>query len=743
MRKYILLIVSMLLCGFVFAQNNTIEPELQEILDKDSKDLISVNIVFKSKHKTTDKTDRKEIIDDLKSFSRQSQENVMSVLLSEEKNSNVEKVRSHWLTNVVNCKASREVIYMLASHPDIAMIGYDKDEFLLWDSDHKKYDSSEASASSDRGLTQNITHVNADDVWNQGFTGKGVLVGLIDTGVNIEHIDLVDNLWDGGEEFPNHGYNTYEDNHNVSDGFGHGTHCAGTICGNGASGTQTGIAPDATIMVVKVMDDGGYGGASSICAGMEFAIEHGADILNMSLGIPNASTSAREMMREACVNTMQIGLVATVAAGNEGQLQISFPVPNNVRTPGSCPPPWIHPDQEINAGGTSCCIVVGAVDFNNEAAAFSSRGPVTWAQTLYDDYHYEPEIGLIRPDVCAPGVGIISANPFSSTGLTTMDGTSQAAPCVAGVVCLMLEKKPELTPEEISMILETTASKLDDNKNNARGSGLIDALAAIEQIDSDEEECIAPTSLAAAAIDEYSIALSWNASPSAESYDIYRDDSFVKNVTETVYNDTELNPNTEYCYTVVSVCVNGESDHSSQVCETTNELIIPCDAPANLSYLLEEDIDNYEYRFRVTLTWDEADNAAAYKVYLDGEDIAEVTTPSYVYGCDDEKTVSFSVATKCENNDSEMSEPLTVEIKYQSVANYGDEMDIYFNSKENELIINAKAKIQIVDMMGRVVYNEEMSHDNNRIDISNLQDGAYIVRVLGNDCIKIRKIVIN
>ena len=83
MRKYILLIVSMLLCGFVFAQNNTIEPELQEILDKDSKDLISVNIVFKSKHKTTDKTDRKEIIDDLKSFSRQSQENVMSVLLSD------------------------------------------------------------------------------------------------------------------------------------------------------------------------------------------------------------------------------------------------------------------------------------------------------------------------------------------------------------------------------------------------------------------------------------------------------------------------------------------------------------------------------------------------------------------------------------------------------------------------------------------------------------------------------------
>ena len=70
-------------------------------------------------------------------------------------------------------------------------------------------------------------------------------------------------------------------------------------------------------MVIKVMDDGGYGGASGICSGMEFALEHGADLMNMSLGIPNASTSAKEMLRESCVNTMNIGIAATVAAGNE------------------------------------------------------------------------------------------------------------------------------------------------------------------------------------------------------------------------------------------------------------------------------------------------------------------------------------------------------------------------------------------------------------------------------------------
>ena len=503
MKKYLLITIAIIIFNNIFAQNiNVIEPELQEILNQKSDELISVNIIFKSQMNSFDlprnisKDERRDfIIGELKHFSEKEQSDVMAILRSEERNDKAAKIRNHWLVNAINCELSHDVINQLSSHPDIAIIGYDRKDFLLWEETSQPYDG--------KGLSQSIAHINADDVWDLGYTGKDVLVALLDTGVDIEHIDLVNNLWDGGEEFPNHGYNTYEDNHNVNDGFGHGTHCAGIICGNGATGTQTGIAPDATIMVIKVMDDGGYGGASGICSGMEFALEHGADLMNMSLGIPNASTSAKEMLRESCVNTMNIGIAATVAAGNEGQLQISFPAPNNVRTPGSCPPPWIHPDQQVNVGGTSCCIVVGAVDFNNADAPFSSRGPVTWQETSYADYPYEPEIGLIRPDVCAPGVGIISADPFNSNGLTTMDGTSQAAPCVAGIVCLMLEKNPELTPEQISMILETTAVKLDENKNNVRGSGLVDALAAIENIENgdDTEDCDAPTNLTANTID--------------------------------------------------------------------------------------------------------------------------------------------------------------------------------------------------------------------------------------------------
>lgn len=752
MKKYLFLIISILFANLTYAQTSgVIEEELQEVLNQKSDDLISVNIIFKSQADTRlfskidaeTRAERREmIIEELKSFSKKSQTDVMSIIEAEERNGKVAKIRNHWLVNAINCELSRDVIYQLSTHPDIAIIGYDKKVFLLEDSQLVK--NSEKQTISEKAVQPHITHINADDVWDLGYTGKNVLVALIDTGADINHIDLKDNLWDGGDEFPNHGYNTYEDNHNINDGFGHGTHCAGIICGNGSSGTQTGIAPDATIMVVKVMDDGGYGGASGICSGMEFSLEHGADLFNMSLGIPNASVSAKEMLRNSCINTMQAGIAATVAVGNEGQLQISFPVPRNVRTPGACPPPWIHPDQESNIGGTSCCIAVGAVDFNNNHAPFSSNGPVTWEETSFGDYPYEPGIGLIRPDVCAPGVGILSADPFNSNGHTTMDGTSQAAPCVAGIICLMLEKNPDLLPEDICRILETTTLQLTDDKSNLTGSGLVDALAAIENVEGGDEieECDAPTNLIASTIDEYSIALSWNAASTAESYDIYRNNDFIKNVTSTTYNDGELNPATEYCYTVVSVCENEESEHSSQACATTNELIIPCDTPTSLEATIEENPANFDYNFKVTLTWDEVENAESYIVYMNGEKMDETDTPLYIYGCDEEKTAEFSVMTKCETNESEMSETISVEIKFLDLAEYEKFFGIYPNPADNILHISTNEKINEVEIYNIVGVSMFKAIDNvNNIDITDLFGGIYIVKIRTDKAEIIKRII--
>ena len=174
-------------------------------------------------------------------------------------------------------------------------------------------------------------------------------------------------------------------------------------------------------------------------------------------------------------------MIATVAVGNDGQMTM-VPVPNNVRTPGNCPPPWMHPDQEVNAGGLSCVVAVGAIDYSENMYENGSRGPVTWTDTEFNDYPYNPNIGLIRPDICAPGVGVKSLDHDSNDGYNLKSGTSMATPCVAGVLALLLEKENTLTPAELCMTIETTAKKLTETKSNLTGSGLIDAFNAIINI---------------------------------------------------------------------------------------------------------------------------------------------------------------------------------------------------------------------------------------------------------------------
>ena len=490
MRKLVLtLLIIVSFSGLGFAQK-TIEPELQNVLNQKGDEMIGVNIIFKSqidydilrnvaKNITDKKVRRDALVDELKLFAEKEQAEVMSILDAEAKSMNVADIRSQWMTNYINCKASRDVIYLLSQHPDVMLIGLDQEKNMLWNEKVEKAEQSKGT------LTENITKINADDVWEIGYTGNGVIVAVIDTGVNYNHIDLADHLWDGGAEFPNHGYNTYDNNNDPMDHFSHGTHCAGTVCGDGTSGTSTGIAPDATLMCVKALSDEGTGSAYTIQAGMEWAIEHNADVLSLSLGVPTATISEKTLLRNTCVTAMELGVVASVACGNEGNMQWMNPIPDNVRVPGSCPPPWLHPDQaDVNPGGLSCVVSVGAVNYYDAAADFTSHGPVTWQSTDYADYAYQPGIGLIRPDVCAPGVNIVSLDFASNDGFATMSGTSMACPAVAGTMALMLEKKPNLTPADVSMILETTAQQLTPNKSNVTGSGRIDALAAIEAVTS-------------------------------------------------------------------------------------------------------------------------------------------------------------------------------------------------------------------------------------------------------------------
>lgn len=487
MRK--ILLTSLLACLFTvaYAQTNVIDKDLQEALNRGGDEMISVNIIMKSQFEpsslrgsidmVSDKSLKRDIVvSELKTFAEKSQEDVLSILKSEEKRGEVATINSHWLSNSITCTISKNLIYQLSTHDDVALIGYNSDKYVLWEEESNIVETT-------RSITDNVTKVNAPDVWAQGYTGKGVLVAILDTGVNYENADLADHLWDGGSQYPHHGYNSYDNNNDPMDRRGHGTHCAGIICGDGTAGTKTGVAPDATLMCVKALNDNGSANANSICSGIEFAVEHGADVLNMSLGIANSSVADRTMIRQTCVNALEAGVIASVAAGNEGGSLNTNPIPDNVRVPGSCPPPWIHPDQQDNSGGRSCVVSVGAVDDKDAHAGISSQGPVTWQNTSYNDYPYNPGIGLIRPDICAPGIEIVSLDYSENGSYVKMTGTSQAAPCVAGVMCLMLSRDNTLTPAEISEILETSAQKISETKNNQTGSGIIDAFAAITAID--------------------------------------------------------------------------------------------------------------------------------------------------------------------------------------------------------------------------------------------------------------------
>jgi serine protease AprX len=193
------------------------------------------------------------------------------------------------------------------------------------------------------------------------------------------------------------------------------------------------------------------------------------------------------MARQACDNTLAAGVVAAVCAGNSRQIQMLAPVPYNIWSPGDCPPPHLHEDQLVNPGGTSCVICVGAVDFNDALSPTSSEGPSLWTDVAqYNDYPYSSgsstTIGLIRPDVCAPGVNVKSLDYNTTNGYCLKSGTSMATPCVAGTIALMLSKNPELTPDQIDEILERTAVHFSEHKNNDFGSGRIDALAAVNAV---------------------------------------------------------------------------------------------------------------------------------------------------------------------------------------------------------------------------------------------------------------------
>ena len=463
-------------------QTSSITDDLASYLDQRSDDLIRINIRLKDKYNTQslkselsllDRAQRRELVkSELKTFSQNSQTDLLNYLENKSNYNEAKVIHRFWITNVITCMVSEEVIYELALRSDIDRIDIDEERNLLMN-----VPASPGTAMGVDEITYNVLKVNAPDVWALGFTGEGVVVSVIDTGVNYDHDDLQDHMWED-PSFPNHGWDFYNNDDDPMDGHSHGTHCAGTVAGDGTAGSQTGIAPNASIMALKVLADGGDATESGVWQAIEFTVDHGGDVISMSLGWAHSWNPDRTTWRNTMDNALAAGVIASVAAGNEDG---SINNPDDVRTPGDCPPPWLNPDQTL-IGGISAVVCIGATDSNDDIAYFSSLGPSEWESIdPYFDYPFNPEIGLIRPDVSAPGVDIKSCDAFNTSGYSYKSGTSMATPCVAGVMALLLSKNNNLTPEDITIVLETTAIELGTpGKDNVFGSGRVDALEAID-----------------------------------------------------------------------------------------------------------------------------------------------------------------------------------------------------------------------------------------------------------------------
>ena len=495
MKKFTLLLLSLF---FVSGYAQTvIDPLLREEMTRcNENEPIEVIVIMKSQYDReqlnrqaehfVSRAERREfVVNALKEFAEVSQYDLKHTLFEMERNGMASAPITLWISNALYLNATKSAIYDLAQRNDIEIIGYAIQRCCLPDGE-------EASPATDlREITPNVAQVNADKAWALGYKGEGAVVAIIDTGVNYHHVDVADHLWDGGEEFPNHGYDVFNHDDDPMDEHGHGSHCAGIVCGDGTAGYQTGMAPEATLMCVKCTNPNSYCNAANMVEGIQWAIDHGCDLFSMSLGLLNTSLSERELLRGACEAALDAGVVAAIAAGNEGHKLDEYPIPRNVRVPGSCPPPYLDNVQSQNPGGKSCTVCVGAVDYNDSAAYFTSHGPVTWKAygintVNYFDYPYEygnaSKFGLIRPDVCAPGVDVTSLNYLGNNGYINMSGTSMATPCVAGCMALMLSKNNDLTPSEVCRLLEETAVPLAEGKSNIFGFGRVDALAAIEAI---------------------------------------------------------------------------------------------------------------------------------------------------------------------------------------------------------------------------------------------------------------------
>ena len=306
--------------------------------------------------------------------------------------------------------------------------------------------------------------VRATKLWDEGVTGSGVTVALIDTGVYAAHPDLAGRVLHC-EDFTAERYTEA----NCQDTFGHGTFMAGLIAGDGTSsnGKYMGAAPDANIVAVKAAGFDGSTDVSTILAAIQWTVAfkdtYGIRVMNLSLGTDAMTDYRLSLLNFAVERAWDAGITVVVSAGNTG------PDSRTIMKPGD--DPFV-----ITVGASTD---MGSMDIRDDHPAdFSGRGP-TRAN------------GLSKPDIVSPGVRTISLRSpgsaidqqFGSTaaigeGYFRGTGTSMSTATVSGIVADMLQANPLLNPDQVKHRLKSTAREIADDDRYRVGDGLVDAYAA-------------------------------------------------------------------------------------------------------------------------------------------------------------------------------------------------------------------------------------------------------------------------
>ena len=318
-----------------------------------------------------------------------------------------------------------------------------------------------------------------------GYTGAGISVAVIDSGIAPWHDDLT-TARSGAYPYGNQRVTAFVDFVNGQftpyDDDGHGSHVAGIIAGNGfdSMGKQAGVAPEADLVVLKALDANGVGNISNVIQALDWVLanrqQYNIRVVNLSVGAAIHESYWTDPLTLAAKRVADAGVVVVAAAGNGGKNAAGQAQYGGIEAPANAP--WV-----LTVGASS---TMGTTTRDDDTmASFSSHGPtyLDWAA---------------KPDLVAPGVGTVSLATPGSTyyaskpgqllegSLPTMDfpylslsGTSMAAPVVAGTVALMLQANPSLTPNAVKAILQYTAQNYDGYDALTQGAGFLNAVGAV------------------------------------------------------------------------------------------------------------------------------------------------------------------------------------------------------------------------------------------------------------------------